>query len=135
MARATSSLPVPDSPVISTVRSLRAAVAIWQSRVFMTGEFPTMPLFLKGSSAIPNCFSITVVLILFDRCASSRKTLPHALLHYPIALARSRFETRAVQNCDRAVLVTNRSPVLQCFGNAAHVGTVRSKHVGNDFVC
>src|SRR5436305_1431195 len=112
MARATSSLPVPDSPVIRTVRSLFAAVAIWQSRVFITAELPTMPLFLNGRSAITERFSITVVQILFGCYDSSRATLRYALPHHSITLAGSRLETRAVQNCDRAVLVTNRPAVL-----------------------
>jgi hypothetical protein len=51
-------LPVPDSPVISTVRSLLAAVAIWQSKVFITGELPIMPLSLKGNSVITLAFSM-----------------------------------------------------------------------------
>ena len=44
IARATNSLPVPDSPVIRTVRSQRAVVSICRARAFMGGEFPIMPM-------------------------------------------------------------------------------------------
>ncbi len=41
MARATSSLPVPDSPVTSTVASETATLAIMSSTWRMAGELPT----------------------------------------------------------------------------------------------
>src|SRR5256885_3045529 len=48
IARATSSLPVPDSPVIRTVRSHRAVVSIWRARALIGGELPMMPMSFRN---------------------------------------------------------------------------------------
>src|SRR6266852_3217361 len=49
-ARATNSLPVPDSPVTTAVRSQLAAVSIWRASSCIAGESPIMPTLLSFDS-------------------------------------------------------------------------------------
>ncbi len=52
-ARATNSLPVPDSPVISTVESVLTMRIIRSKTIFMAGELPMM---LLNSNRPWSCF-------------------------------------------------------------------------------
>src|SRR5260370_2267153 len=56
-ARATNSLPVPDSPVTTAVRSQLAAVSIWRASSCIAGESPIMPTLLSFDSEFTFLFS------------------------------------------------------------------------------
>src|SRR5260370_33963718 len=55
-ARATNSLPVPDSPVTTAVRSQLAAVSIWRASSCIAGESPIMPTLLSFDSEFTSLF-------------------------------------------------------------------------------
>jgi hypothetical protein len=52
-----------------------------------------------------------------------------------VALARPRLQTRAIEHCDPASLVTYQPGVLQLPGGFGDAFTAHAEHVGNQFLC
>src|SRR5260221_68997 len=74
-ARATNSLPVPDSPVTTAVRSQLAAVSIWRASSCIAGESPIMPTLLSFDSEFTFLFPPGEICDLLVQFTSDKRAL------------------------------------------------------------
>src|SRR5437016_1603043 len=74
-ARATNSLPVPDSPVTTAVKSQLAAVSIWRASSCIAGDSPIMPTLLSFDSEFTHVSSVGEIDLLTQFTSDKRNPL------------------------------------------------------------